>query len=98
MNDLFTRSQFDTKAIFENIPREPLFTLGLDGALRVSLILVPGAWLIRPIRAIYDLDNIRLSAIKGNEEVEADFELENILVQGNLIQNNFRSCNRKGHR
>ncbi len=55
------------------------------------LTLVPVSWLIRPISAIYDLDNIRLSAIKENEDVEADFELENILVQG--------SCNKmiSGH-
>jgi hypothetical protein len=37
------------------------------------------------MRAIYDLDNIRMSAIKENDVVEADFELENILVEGDLI-------------
>lgn len=81
---LIFRSSRSAKAIFENIPKEPLFTLGLDGNVKdIYKTLVPGSWVIRPIRAKYDLDNIRLSSNKGNEAVEADFELENILVEGN---------------
>jgi hypothetical protein len=63
--------------------------------LIILIIVVPGSWLIRPMRAIHDLDNIRMSVIKENDVVEADFELEHILVEGNLILNDFRPCHRE---
>ncbi len=56
--------------------------------------LVPGSWVIRPTRAIHDLDNIRMSAI---DVVEADFELEHILVEGKICKANCRSCLREGN-
>ena len=44
-------------------------------------LIAPDAWLIRPKKSIFDLDNIKLSKIK-NSDIDASFELESILLQG----------------
>ena len=58
---------------FEGVPKEALLNLGLD---------VPPAWLVTPKESIHDLDNIKLSAIKDGTNVDATYELENILIEG----------------
>ena len=60
-------------AIFERLPRSALLTLGMD---------IPASWLIRPMKSLYDLDNIKLSNLPKGIDLEADFTLENLLVQG----------------
>lgn len=45
---------------------------------------VPNSWLVFPSRSVHDLDNIRLSSLKQGGSVEAEFLLENILVEGAL--------------
>ncbi|KAJ1342833.1 hypothetical protein BSLG_002652 [Batrachochytrium salamandrivorans] len=63
-------------AHFKRIPTAPLLTLGMD---------VVGAWLVRPTRSLHDLDNIKLSSLPADASmsgVEADFELQSILVEG----------------
>ncbi|KAI8823410.1 UDP-glucose:glycoprotein glucosyltransferase-domain-containing protein [Fimicolochytrium jonesii] len=60
-------------AEFHGLPTEPLYTLGMD---------VPNAWLVFPTRSEQDLDNIRLNKVHGPAGVEAEFTLENILVEG----------------
>jgi UDP-glucose:glycoprotein glucosyltransferase len=79
----FYRYKFDVEPRFENghlagsfirfdgIPKNSLLTLGMD---------VPGPWLIRPQKSIYDLDNIKLEDVK--DSLDADFKLQSILVQG----------------
>ena len=58
-------------ATFSGVPQEALLNLGMD---------VPPAWLVAPKVSIYDLDNIKLSSIKT--DVDALYELENILIEG----------------
>ncbi|KAH8592371.1 UDP-glucose:glycoprotein glucosyltransferase-domain-containing protein [Bisporella sp. PMI_857] len=58
-------------ASFSGVPQEALLTVGLD---------IPPAWLVAPKVSIHDLDNIKLSSIKG--DVEALYELEYILIEG----------------
>ena len=58
-------------ASFKGVPQEALLTVGLD---------IPPAWLVAAKVSVYDLDNIKLSSIKG--DVEALYELENILIEG----------------
>lgn len=58
-------------ASFKGVPQEALLNLGMD---------IPPAWLVAPKVSIYDLDNIKLSSIKT--DVEALYELENILIEG----------------
>lgn len=64
------------RASFRKLPEDSLLTLGLD---------VPPSWLVTPKVSIHDLDNIKLSAMKGRlhgGDVEAIYELRNILVEG----------------
>lgn len=58
-------------AEFKGVPSEALLNVGMD---------VPPAWLVASKQSIHDLDNLKLSSIKSN--VEAVYELENILIEG----------------
>lgn len=61
------------EARFEGLPKEALLNLALD---------VPQAWLVAPKESIHDLDNIKLSALKEHTNIDAIYELENILIEG----------------
>ena len=63
----------DLQATFEGLPKEALLNLALD---------VPPAWLVAPKESIHDLDNIKLSALKDGSDVDAIYELENVLIEG----------------
>ena len=58
-------------ASFSGVPQEALLNLGMD---------VPPAWLVAPKVSVHDLDNIKLSSTKS--DVDALYELENILIEG----------------
>lgn len=58
-------------AEFKGLPSEALLNLGME---------VPPAWLVAPKVSVHDLDNIKLGSIKSN--VEATYELQNILIEG----------------
>lgn len=58
-------------ANFGGVPQEALLTVGMD---------VPPSWLVAPKESIHDLDNIKLSSTKV--DVDAIYELENILIEG----------------
>ena len=66
-------SLLGTTAHFAGLPAEALFTMAMDA---------PPSWLIAAKDSIYDLDNIKLSSIKGQGDVEATYQLENILIEG----------------
>jgi len=83
--DRFYRYVFDTDmtfdenkneilplAEFENIPIDPLFTVGIH---------TPQAWLVTPVVSVHDLDNICLKSVE-DKGVNAIFELKNILIEG----------------
>lgn len=59
------------KAEFKGLPSEALLNVGMD---------VPPAWLVASKVSIHDLDNLKLSSIKS--DIEAIYELENILIEG----------------
>lgn len=59
-------------ASFSGVPLEALLTLGMD---------VPSSWLVAPKDSVYDLDNIKLSAVKSGN-VDAKYALEHILIEG----------------
>ncbi|KAA8909802.1 UDP-glucose:Glyco protein glucosyltransferase-domain-containing protein [Sphaerosporella brunnea] len=64
------------RAIFNNIPQGPLLSLSMD---------VPPSWLVTPKESIHDLDNLKLDALKERlrgADIEALYELENILIEG----------------
>ncbi|KAI9373269.1 UDP-glucose:glycoprotein glucosyltransferase-domain-containing protein [Aspergillus egyptiacus] len=60
-------------ASFSGVPVEALLTLGMD---------VPPSWLVAPQDSIHDLDNIKLSSVKGGSNVDAIYALEHILIEG----------------
>ncbi|KAJ3578882.1 hypothetical protein NPX13_g1689 [Xylaria arbuscula] len=62
-------------ATFKGLPSEALLNLGMD---------IPPAWLVAAKDSIHDLDNLKLSSIKS--DVEAIYELENILIEGHSRQ------------
>jgi UDP-glucose:glycoprotein glucosyltransferase len=63
------------RSLFSHLPAKTLLTLGLE---------VPGPWLIRPKKSLYDLDNIKLSKVPAGRNLEAEFSLEHLLVEGYL--------------
>ncbi|OCL08657.1 glycosyltransferase family 24 protein [Glonium stellatum] len=63
----------ELQARFTGIPAEALLTMGMD---------VPPSWLVAPEECIHDLDNIKLSPLNGQGEINAVYELENILIEG----------------
>ncbi|KAA6411432.1 MAG: glycosyltransferase family 24 [Lasallia pustulata] len=63
----------EPRATFEGLPKEALLNLALD---------VPPAWLVAPKESIHDLDNIKLSALKEDSNIDAIYELEHILIEG----------------
>lgn len=66
----------DPKARFENIPEKVLLSFSMD---------VPPPWLVTPKECIYDLDNLMLDSLKSRldgADIEALYELRNILVEG----------------
>lgn len=60
------------RAEFGGLPTNALLTMALD---------TPPAWLVSPRDSVHDLDNIKLSSLKGGS-IEADYELEYILIEG----------------
>jgi UDP-glucose:glycoprotein glucosyltransferase len=61
------------KAHFAGIPKETLLTVGMD---------VPPSWLVAPKDSVHDLDNVKLSSLPPGTDLDAMYELENILVEG----------------
>ncbi|KAJ5933375.1 hypothetical protein N7454_005704 [Penicillium verhagenii] len=61
------------QASFSGLPVEALLTLGMD---------VPSSWLVAPQDSIHDLDNIKLSSLKAEANVDAIYALEHILIEG----------------
>ena len=60
-------------AKFSGLPADALLNMGMD---------LPSSWLVAPKDSIHDLDNIKLSAVKGGTDIEATYELEHILIEG----------------
>lgn len=67
------------RAFFDDLPGKSLLTLGVDA---------PHNWMVAPVHATEDLDNLRLADIStrsGGHHVEADFELEYLLLEGHCL-------------
>ncbi|RVX75233.1 hypothetical protein B0A52_00585 [Exophiala mesophila] len=60
-------------ASFKGIPKDTLFNLGM---------IVPPSWLVAPEKSAHDLDNIKLSSLAEGENIDAEYELEHILIEG----------------
>ncbi|KAI1175297.1 UDP-glucose:glycoprotein glucosyltransferase [Nemania sp. FL0916] len=62
-------------ATFKGLPSEALLNLGMD---------ISPAWLVAAKDSVHDLDNLKLSSVKS--DIEAIYELENILIEGHSRQ------------
>ncbi|KYQ99832.1 glycosyltransferase [Tieghemostelium lacteum] len=65
-----------TSGTITNLPESRVLTLAMD---------IPGSWLVQPIVAKYDLDNIRLKDLGQENVLNAVFELENLVVEGSCL-------------
>ncbi|KAL3814493.1 hypothetical protein ACJIZ3_015761 [Penstemon smallii] len=68
------------KAFFANMPLSKTLTMNLD---------VPEPWLIEPVVAIHDLDNILLENLADTRTLQAVYELESLVLTGH--------CSEKDH-
>ncbi|VDM38735.1 unnamed protein product [Toxocara canis] len=65
------------QARFTSLPEKQLLTLSL---------IPSDSWMVQAVKAVYDLDNIKMQNVEGN--VIAEFELENILLEGHCFDEN----------
>ncbi|URE03054.1 udp-glucose glycoprotein [Musa troglodytarum] len=65
------------KAFFSNMPLSKTLTMNLD---------VPEPWLVEPVIAIHDLDNILLENLGDLRTLQAVFELEALLLTGHCAE------------
>ncbi|GER26746.1 UDP-glucose:glycoprotein glucosyltransferase [Striga asiatica] len=68
------------KAFFANMPLSKTLTMNLD---------VPEPWLVQPLVAVHDLDNILLENLADTRTLQAVFELEALVLTGH--------CSEKDH-
>ncbi|XP_078432136.1 EMS-MUTAGENIZED BRI1 SUPPRESSOR 1 isoform X2 [Wolffia australiana] len=68
------------RAFFSNMPLSKMLTMNLD---------VPEPWLVEPVIAVHDLDNILLENIGDERTLKAVFELESLVLTGH--------CSERGH-
>ncbi|KAJ8755614.1 hypothetical protein K2173_022209 [Erythroxylum novogranatense] len=68
------------KAFFANMPLSKTLTMNLD---------VPEPWLVEPVLAVHDLDNILLENVGDTRTLQAVFELEALILTGH--------CSEKDH-
>ncbi|CAN6287994.1 unnamed protein product [Urochloa humidicola] len=65
------------KAFFANMPLSKTLTMNID---------VPEPWLVEPVVAIHDLDNILLENLGDVRTLQAVFELEALLLTGHCME------------
>jgi UDP-glucose:glycoprotein glucosyltransferase len=81
--DKVTGEQMIPTAYFEDLPVEPLYTLGVE---------TTNAWHVTVREANMDLDNILLTSLKETQSgVSAVYELESILVEGHCLDSTTKS-------
>lgn len=71
---------YGPKAFFANMPLSKTLTMNLD---------VPEPWLVEPVVAVHDLDNILLENLGDTRTLQAIFELEALVLTGH--------CSEKDH-
>ncbi|KAI3990911.1 hypothetical protein MKX01_026095 [Papaver californicum] len=78
--DDFSSSDFvinGPKAFFANMPLSKTLTMNLD---------VPEPWLVQPVIAVHDLDNIVLENLGDTRTLQAVYELESLVLTGHCSE------------
>ena len=73
---IISSNEIEAEITFDDLPVEPIYTLGLDEA---------HSWLVRPREAAYDLDNIQLSKLAPEDTekgLTALFQLDYLVIEG----------------
>ncbi|CAL1385560.1 unnamed protein product [Linum trigynum] len=70
------------KAFFANMPLSKTLTLNLD---------VPEPWLVEPVIAVHDMDNILLENLGDTRTMQAVFELEAVVLTGHCSEKDHES-------
>lgn len=68
---------YGPKAFFANMPLSKTLTMNLD---------VPEPWLVEPVIAVHDLDNILLENLGDQRTLQAVFELEALVLTGHCAE------------
>ncbi|KAI8555132.1 hypothetical protein RHMOL_Rhmol05G0150600 [Rhododendron molle] len=68
---------YGPKAFFANMPLSNTLTMNLD---------VPEPWLVEPVIAVHDLDNILLENLGEQRTLQAVFELEALVLTGHCAE------------
>lgn len=71
------RTVHGPKAFFANMPLSKTLTMNLD---------VPEPWLVEPVIAVHDLDNILLENLGDTRTLQAVFELEALVLTGHCSE------------
>ncbi|KAJ1922201.1 killer toxin resistant protein [Mycoemilia scoparia] len=75
--DITSGTHYTPAVQFSKLPKEPLYTLGME---------TPSSWLVAPISSVHDLDNIRLGKLTGQKPaIHAMYQLKHLLVEGHCI-------------
>lgn len=80
MMDDFSNTDYSIsgpKAFFSNMPLSKTLTMNLD---------VPEPWLVEPVIAVHDLDNILLENLGDTSTLQAVFELEALVLTGHCSE------------
>ncbi|CAH2066725.1 unnamed protein product [Thlaspi arvense] len=83
--DDYSSTGFDVdgpKAFFANMPLSKTLTMNLD---------VPEPWLVEPVIAIHDLDNILLENLGDTTTLQAVFEVESLVLTGHCSEKDHES-------
>ncbi|KAM7478863.1 hypothetical protein LguiA_027076 [Lonicera macranthoides] len=68
---------YGPKAFFANMPLSKTLTMNLD---------VPEPWLVEPVVAVHDLDNILLENLGDTRTLQAVFEIEALVLNGHCAE------------
>ena len=63
-------------ATFKNLPPPQILTLNFDA---------PEMWLVEPVVAEHDLDNLKLEQLGDSATLSAEYELEALMLAGRCV-------------
>lgn len=75
-NDVFDQRRFPTRVSFERMPHDMVMTLAVEP---------PRAWFVSSHITNYDMDNIILNQMDGDNDLFSEYALRNLIVEGSCI-------------
>lgn len=75
-NTAIDGGRFATRLSFNRLPQESVLTVALEP---------PRAWFVSSHATNYDMDNVILDNVSGNNDLFTEYELKNLIVEGSCI-------------